>query len=590
MWQFIKYVLATIVGIFLFSIIAVFLLIGLGAAISSSSNDKVEVKDNSVLKLNLNQLVVEDAPEDPLGPFGDMFSSGGAYTGVVQVKEALRHAQNDSHIKGIYLEANYPAVGFGNIEEIRNTLLDFKKSGKFIYAYGEVFSEGGYYLSSVADKIFINPAGGMELNGLSANISFFKGTLEKLDIKPEIFKVGEFKSAVEPFIREDMSEPSKLQTKSFLGSISGHIYSNIAKSRSLQVSQLNAWADSLKINTAQDALNYKLITNVGYFDEFEDELKKALKIKSEAKVSYITLSKYLKADHGEDTGDFDKKIAVIVAEGDIVDGRGEDGQVGSDKIAEELRKARKDKNVKAVVFRINSPGGSALASDVMWREVTLTSKVKPIIASMSDYAASGGYYIAMGCDTIVAQPTTITGSIGIFAMLFNFEGFLKNKLGVTTDHVNTHQHANFPMVSKEMSAFEKSVIQKEIEQGYETFTTKAAQGRKMSVEKLKSLASGRVWSGIEAKQNGLVDVLGGLEDAIKIAAKAAKVKEGDYRVRYYPIKKDFFTALFDKADEEVKMRSMKAQFGEMLPYVQKIQQLKTWQGIQARMPFDMKLQ
>lgn len=588
MWQFIKTVLATVVGIFLFSIIAVFLLIGFAAVLSSSAEDKVIVKENSVLKLDLSQPIVENAPEDPLEPFGELFSSESSI-GVIQIKQALANAKQDKNIKGIYLQASYVAAGFGNIEEIRNALLDFKKSGKFIYAYSEVMSEGGYYLSSIADKIYINPAGGMELNGLAANVTFFKGTLEKLDIKPVIFKVGEFKSAIEPFIREDMSEPNKLQNRAFLGAISKHLYGNIAKARGLELSQINQLADSLKINTADDALKYKLITNVGYYDEFETALKKAIKVKEDAKVSYISLKKYLKAEKPEESGDFDKRVAVIVAEGDIVSGNGSDGQIGSDKIAAELRKARLDKKIKAVVFRINSGGGSALASDIMWREVVLLSKVKPIIASMSDYAASGGYYIAMGCDTIVAQPTTITGSIGIFAMLFNFEGFMKNKLGITTDHVDTHTHANFPSVSHEMSDFEKNIIQKEIEQGYATFTTKAAQGRKMSVEKLRSLAQGRVWSGIEAKENGLVDVLGSLDDAIQIAAKSAKLKEGDYRVRYYPTQKDFWTSVLNKTEEEVQARSLKAQFGEMAPFVQKVQQIKSWEGIQMRMPFVMEI-
>jgi protease IV len=587
MWQFIKYVFATIIGIFLFTILAFFLMIGIGAAVSSSSEEKTTVKENSVLKLNLNKAISEDVPEDPFGPFAEAFGNDNLTAGLFQIKDALRNAKADANVKGIYLQANYPQAGWAALEEVRNALIDFKKSGKFIYSYGEVYDEKGYYLSSVSDKIFLNPAGGMEFNGLNAEYTFFKGSLDKLGVEPIVFRVGDYKSAVEPFVRENMSEPNREQIKSFLGVINNHVFSKIAESRNLSVADLNRIADSLKVENPQGALQSKLVTDLGYYDEFEADLKKRLKVSDEKKIDFLSLEKYLKAEKTVKEGSLENRIAVIVAEGEIVSGKGDDGQIGSDKFAAEIRKARLDKKVKAVVLRINSPGGSALASDVMWREITLTAKSKPIIASMSDYATSGGYYMAMGCNKIVAQPTTITANIGIFGLLFNSEKFMKDKLGITFDRVSTNAHSDWPSVTRNMSDFEKAMIQKSINQGYETFTSKAAQGRKMPLEKLKSLANGRVWSGSEAKANGLVDALGGFDDAVKMAAQAAKLKEGDYRLRFSPTKKNFWEGVLDKASDEAETRTLKAQFGDLAPYVRQVQQLRTLEGIQARLPFQM---
>lgn len=586
MWQFLKFVLATLVGMFLFFILGIFLLGGIAASFSSPAATQVE--SNSVLRLDLNKPIDELSADDPFEGMNVPFV-GASNLGLVQIKESILNAKSDNNIKGIFLEANYPMTGYATLEELRNALIDFKKSGKFVVAYGEIYSEKGYYLSSIASKIYLNPAGILELNGISSQYTFFKGTLDKLEIKPEIFKVGEFKSAVEPFIREDMSEPSRLQTQSFLGSINDYTFSNIAQARGLEIAQLKKIADSLLIREAEDALTYKLITNLGYYDEAEADMKKSLKLSATDKINFVTLEKYRKAEQPAKTGNADNRIAVIIASGDIVSGKGGKTSIGSDKIAAEIRKARLDKKIKAVVLRINSPGGSALASDVLWREVILTKKVKPIIASMSDVAASGGYYMAMGCDKIVAHPNTITGSIGIFGMLFNLESFLKNKLGVTVDGVKTNTYADFPTVTRNMSDFEKSVIQRNVEHGYDIFTSKAAQGRHISQDSLKVLASGRVWSGLEAKQNGLVDELGGLETAIALAAKAAKLKANDYRVRYYPEPKNVIEELFSQASEENEARQLRNQFGILAPHIQSLMKLKNMEGIQARLPYDLEL-
>jgi protease-4 len=582
MWQFFKYVLATFVGLLLFTILSVLLLVGIGAALSAGDSE-TKVEENSILKLDLDKPISENASEE--NPFADL---GGPFAetqsvGLLQVRSALANAKLDPNIKGIYLQAGTPMAGYASLQEIRNALLDFKKSGKFVYTYGEVFTEKGYYLASVADQFFLNPAGGVEFNGLSAEYEFYKGTLEKLDIQPLVFRVGSYKSAVEPFFRETMSDSSKLQTRSFLTAIHTSLLTEIAASRGLTVPRLNTLADSLLIDSPQDALNARLVTQLAYYDQFEDELKKKLKVEKDKKLKFVSLSKYLKAPKQVKEGPMDSRIAVIVADGNIISGKSSAGQIGSETTAAEIRKARLDKKVKAIVLRVNSPGGSALASDVMWREVTLARQTKPVVASMSDYAASGGYYLAMGCSKIVAQPSTLTGSIGVFGVLFRLDPFLRNKLGITFDRVGTNRYADWPTLTRDMTAFEKARIQQSVEKIYATFTAKAAQGRNMDVARLRALAGGRVWSGSEAKQNGLVDELGGLDRAIQIAAQEAKLKEGEYRLKL-PARKSFWQELMSKAEDEQEARTLDATFGAVAPYVRQLRDLRHLEGIQARMP------
>ncbi|GAB3495618.1 signal peptide peptidase SppA [Spirosoma knui] len=586
MRQFLKYVLATIIGLLLFSFIGFLLLIGFTAAVSSSADSKTDVKENSVLKIDLDKPIQERGADNP---FDGAFGSSGDALGLIEIKQALKEAKEDDNIEGIYLQTENPNAGWATLEEVRNALIDFKQSKKFVYTYAERMTEKGYYLASVADKIYLNPTGDLEWNGLNAELTFFKGTLDKLGIKAEIFRVGEFKSAIEPFIREDMSEPNKRQVTSFLSSINDHMLVRVAQSRGLRVDSLKRYADNLTIQTPQDALRTKLVTNVGYQDELESVIKKQLGIDEKKKINYISFSKYQKAEKGDDgssEGSGKNRIAVIVASGDINSGKGDDNSIGSETIAEEIRKARLDDKVKAIVLRVNSGGGDGTASDVMYREVELARKVKPVIGSMSDYAASGGYYMLMGCNKIVAQPNTITGSIGVFSLLFNTEGFFKEKLGVTYDRVKTNANSDFPSVTHEMTPFQKQVIQKGADRFYTIFTSKVAAGRKIPVDSVRAIAGGRVWTGTQGKAIGLVDQLGGLDDAIKLAAQTAKLNEGDYRLKYQPRKKDFFEQLMrsfgDSEDTQVQ-----AQLGELAPYVKYLKKLKTMQGIQARLPFEM---
>ncbi|WP_077922782.1 signal peptide peptidase SppA [Spirosoma sp. 209] len=587
MLQFFKYVLATIVGLLLFSIVGFILLVGIGAALSSSADTKVSVKENTVLKLDLDKPIEERSVENPFSGFGAGGTSDAI--GLIELKEALAKAKNDDNIEGIYLQSENPQAGWASLEEVRNALIDFKKSKKFVYAYAETMSEKGYYLASVADKIYLNPAGELEWNGLNAELSFFKGTLDKLGLKPEIFRVGEFKSAIEPFTRENMSEPNKLQVTSFLNSVNDHMLVKIAGSRGVRVDSLKRYADQLTIREPGDALRTKLITNVGYQDELESLIKKQLKIEDKKKIDYVSLSKYEDAEAADsDEGSSKNRIAVIIASGDINSGKSNQNSIGSETIVEELRKARLDDKVKAIVLRVNSGGGSALASDVMYREVELAKRTKPVIGSMSDYAASGGYYMLMGCNQIVAQPNTITGSIGVFSLLFNTESFFKDKLGVTYDRVKTNENADFPAITHEMSPFQKQALQRSTERIYNDFTSKAARGRKLTVDSLRAIAGGRVWTGTQGKAIGLVDQLGGLDDAIKLAARSAKLKEGDYRLKYQPRKKDFFEQLMFSFSNDEEAR-ISAQLGELAPYVKYLQKLKTMEGIQMRMPFELEI-
>ena len=590
MLQFFKFTFASILGFLLAFLIGIVII----ASIASSSKNTPEIEDNTVLHLKLNAPITERSSENPLEDLDLPISTGEPTSlGLVEILQAIKDAKEDAKIKGIYLNSKTVGAGFASLQEIRDAIIDFKKSGKFVVAYADYYSEGAYYLASVADKIYLNPQGMMEFNGLSSEVAFIKGTLEKLEVKPMIFKVGDFKSAVEPLILDKMSDPNRAQVTSYLNSVYDFYLKNVALSRGIDLKELTILSDSMSVRTPEDALKYKLITHLGYEDEAEDDIKKSLKLTEKQKIITVSISKYIKSQAEKIRNTSSNRVAVLVADGEIVDGKGEKGQIGTE-LAQELRKLRKDDKVKAIVLRINSPGGSALTSDIIWREVILTRKVKPIIASMSNVAASGGYYIAMACDTIVAQPNTITGSIGVFGVLFNAEGLLKNKIGVTTDRVTTGFYSDLGNPSHGMSDTEGKIIQNSVERIYEDFTSKAAKGRKMTQDDLKKVASGRVWTGAQGKENGLVDVLGDFNAAIQIAAKKAKIDK-DFSLRYYPAKKDFFQTLFNKsAETKANMSSnaiqtaIKQEMGEELyQQYQAIQKLKNMKGVQMRLPFDL---
>ena len=592
MWQFFKYTLATLMGLFLFLIISILMILGIGAAMSGGESE-FEVKENSILKLDLNRPIVENASsedDNPLATFPNPFFDSTEKIGLIQILSALERARIDNNVKGIYLDVSFPMAGYAKLTEIRNALEKFKRSGKFIYAYANSYSEKAYYIASVADEAYLNPSGLLDFNGISVQYMFYKKAFDKLEIEPLVFRVGQYKSAVEPFIRENMSPENKMQTQSFISSINREVFSKISLSKKISANKLNQIADSLLAMNPVHAEKLGMI-KLGYWDQFESLLKSAVKIKAKSDLTFVKLADYLKAKNPIKAVEGTDKIGVLVAEGEIVGSRGGDENIGSEDFVKELRKLRDNKSIKAIVLRIDSPGGSSLASDEMWREIELAKKVKPIVASMSDYAASGGYYMAMGTNTIVAQPTTVTGSIGIFAQWLNIDRFLSNKIGITQDYVNTHANSNFMNSLGELTEFQKSVIQNMVNQGYETFTSKAASGRKMSIEKLKSLAGGRVWTGIQAKEIGLVDELGGLDVAIEIAAKKGKLKPGAYKVVVYPKAKSFLDQLISSAMSE---SSLTQKFAALnMPWAKPIlemERMKKREGYLALMPYLMEFE
>jgi protease-4 len=584
--KFLGNVLAVIVGLFAFSVLALVIFFGVIGVIASSSEKEVTLEANTLLHLDLNgRTLVERTSEDDqlfgsfLNPFG-----GESTAGLVNLKKAITEAKTNDNIKGIYLNTGLIGAGQAGLLELREALVDFKTSGKFIIAYDEAYSEGGYFLASVADEIYLNPLGGIDFNGFSSEGIFLKGFFEKVGIKPEVFRVGEFKSAVEPFILDKMSPENRLQTQYFLDDINRQAIELIATSRGIAKDSLFLINNQMLVRKPKDAVTYKLATALKYEDEVHNVLKTKLGLKEDDVISTINatdLGSMAKSKNVTSSN----RIAVILAEGDIVDGNVE-GAISSEKFAKEIRKARKDENIKAIVLRVNSPGGSILASEVIWREMSEAKKVKPVIVSMGEVAASGGYYISAPADTIVAQPNTITGSIGIFGILFNVQELVNDKLGVTTDVVSTGELSDFGNMGRSLTEVERTILQSGVEDGYETFIARVAEGRGMHPDSVRKVASGRVWTGTQAKARGLVDVLGGLDTAIGIAA--AKIKAGDdYRVVYYPETKPWFEELMMTFSDKVQVRILQTQLGDQYPLYQKIQKIKQYQGVQVRMPQDL---
>ncbi len=582
MKSFFKIFFATLLAIIIFNLVLLFIIIGI-----SSTGEEIAIKDNSYLHLDLNRPVVEITQDNPFAELGQAFGGEMAPISLKDILQSLENAASDDKIKGVYLDASFVAAGFAQLEEIRVALSKFKESGKPVIAYAEMYSEGGYYVASVADEVILNPAGMLEFNGLSSEVTFFKGTFEKLNIEPQIFRVGNFKSAVEPFLRKDMSEPSKQQIGELLNSVYGHLLKNVAESRNIPLDELTKISNEFLVREPKDAMEYGLVTRLAYYDEVLSMMREKAGLSEDAEIPTVGITKYKKSFVAESYQS--DRIAIIVAEGNIVSGNGDVESIGSDKFAKEIRKARLDDNIKAIVIRINSPGGSALASDVMWREVKLAKEVKPVIASMSSVAASGGYYMAMACDTIVAQPTTITGSIGIFSIIPDLSKFLESKIGITFDRVSTGEYSDLYTVTRSLNESEKQIIQNMVEQGYEDFTSKAAEGRNMSIEALLEVASGRVWSGLEAKEKGLVDVLGSFDDAVAIAAQSAGLEEGKYMEVYYPQVKPFFQQLMEDLGSSAKVISDRFMYGEASPYVKDLKYIMENKGLQTRMPFDLEI-
>jgi len=587
MKQFFKYMLASAFGVLLAGILLIlFVLMLVSVKISSLEEDKtVEVKPNSVLHIHLNYPIEERGTTNPLENF-DLFTlESNLRPGLDDILKSIHNAQLDDKIKGIFLDVFIIQGGWAQVEEIRNALLAFKESGKFIYAYAEMYTQKAYCLASVADKIYLNPEGYLEFNGLSANVMYLKGALDKLEIKPHVIRHGKYKSAAEPFMSETMSEENRLQLSTLLDNLYQHLLSNISESRNIAINDLDTISQNLLIQNAKDAVKYGLIDSLYYMDQVLASLNYKLEQEHDKKINFITLKKYKNAPEIDKKKYTKTKIAVIYATGEIVTQEGDDDQMGANKIARAIRKARLDSNVKAIVFRVNSPGGSALGSDVMWRELVLAKEAKPLIVSMSNLAASGGYYIACPADTIIAQPTTITGSIGVFGLIFSSQDFFKNKLGINFEKVKTGKFSDLGDPTKPLTAEEEAIIQKEIDRIYTTFAQKVADGRNLSYAEVDSIAQGRVWSGIEAKKIGLVDMLGGINTAIDVAAKMANLE--NYRLTSLPNKKDFKEEIMKQLMGEAQIYFTKLELGDSYKYYRKIRKMIGRDVIQALYPFDL---
>jgi protease-4 len=585
MKSFFKYVLATIVGIIVAFFLIIFISLGIigGLVHSIGSDETVIVAENTILTVSLPYAIDERTNKDIL----NSFSFGGFDNdriGLNDILTRIKVAKTDDKIKGIYLNLSSITGSLATLEEIRNALIDFKSSQKFILAYSEYYSQSSYYLASTADEIYLYPEGLLEFTGLSNQSIFFKGSLEKLGIEAQIIKVGTYKSAVEPYILDKMSPANKEQVTSFLNSVYSHYLDEISLSRKIPKDSLFNIADKLMIQEAKDAVTYGLVDATKYKDEVLTELKSKLAIDQGTKINSITIENYNVQDQNIPKNSNDR-IAVVYAVGEIVSGEGNDQQIGSERISRAIRTVREDERVKAVVLRVNSPGGSALASDVIWREVMLTKAVKPIVVSMGDLAASGGYYISAAADSIFAQPNTITGSIGVFGIVPNFQRFFNDKLGITFDIVKTAEFADLGSFNRPLTAQETSIIQQNVNNIYYTFTQNVADGRKKDRNYIDSIGQGRVWTGAQAIELGLVDRIGGIEDAIKSAAKKANIQE--YNLVNYPSQNDPLKSLFSKSGRQLSVWFTKQEMGLAFPVYQQVKETMQQSGIQARIPYTI---
>ncbi|MDB4918119.1 MAG: signal peptide peptidase SppA [Mucilaginibacter sp.] len=572
------------------AIVVIVFIIFIVGIVDASSDKTVLVESNSVLQIKLTYPISERTPNNPLSGLGFLGIDGEKSLGLNDILANIKKAKTDSKIKGIFLDESFMSAGEATTEEIRNALIDFKKSGKFIIAYSEIYTQGFYYLASVADKVYINPKGIFDFKGFSSQITFLKGALDKLGIEAQIIKVGTYKSAVEPYFLTKMSAANRLQVNSYLGSLYDHFLTEISKSRKINKDSLFNIANELKVRLPGDALKYKLIDGLKYKDEILDELKKRAGVDTKDDLKSVELSDYGSSEiaSGDKKENSKNRIAIVYASGDIVGGEGDDNTIGSERISKALRKVRLDNKVKAVVLRINSPGGSSLASDVIWREVMLTKKVKPIIVSMGDLAASGGYYIACAADSIIAEPNTITGSIGIFAVLPNMQKFFNNKLGITFDGVKTGKYSDLGDLSRPLTPEEKAILQNQVNQGYDSFTKAVAAGRNKTQAYVNSIGQGRVWTGTQAVKIGLVDRLGNINDAIASAAKKANIKK--YKLVAYPEQKSFLNKFGLGMSAEIKAHFIKSELGENFKYYEQIKGVtQLMRTPQARMPYDIEI-
>ena len=580
MKDFLKYLLATIIGIILASLIMFFIFLGTISVLISRQDKPVEIRDNSILVIKLDNPVSDRKPL--------LLFSYARTLGLNEILLNISKAKEDKKIKGIYLEPSIIPAGLATIEEIRNAILDFKESGKFVICHSDFYSQTSYYLATAADKIYMNPEGLIPLLGLRAQLIFFKGTLEKLGIKPEIIRHGKFKSAVEPLMYDKMSDENREQISKLIGSIWDYMISEISARRGITVEKINYLADNLEIWDAKSTIEHNLIDSLAYKDYVLDKLKELTGTDKSKKLNLVSLSKYTKVPGArKHKGLAKNKIAVIYASGTIQLGDEGEGQISSERISKTIRKARLDSTIKAIVFRVNSGGGSNVASEVIWKELNLARQVKPVIASFGDVAASGGYYISVPADTIVASKNTITGSIGVWGVLLNMKKFLNEKLGITMDVEKTNRYSDFMSGYRSLSAKEREVMQNHVDNIYNTFVTHVSDGRNMNYDEVDKIGEGRVWSGINAKEIGLIDIYGGLTTAIDIAVDKANVEK--YRIVELPKLEDPIQQILKELTGNVSSVFLKKELGNSYKHYKLIKEVVNLNGVQARMPFEIEI-
>ena len=584
--RFLGNVLATIVGLFVFCMIFFFGIIIIGA-IAGSGEDTVTVKKNSVIELDLSKVSLDYAGKTNYKDF-NYFEAH--HDGVTDILNAIEAAKTDDKIKGISILNNQSQLGLAQSKAVRDKLEEFKKSGKFVYAYANYYTQGEYYLNSVADQVYLNPMGEVDFKGLSSEIIYMKDLQEKTGVKMEVIRHGKYKSAVEPFLAQEMSPENREQMTVLLNSVWNTIVADISKSRKLSVAQLDAIANSLGARTPELALANKLVDKVAYEDEYHDMIRAKLKVDKKEKYDIVSITDYAKTA-ASTVEDYTKKdiIAVIYAQGEIAGGEGDVNVIGEGSIKRSLQEARENDDVKAIVLRVNSPGGSALTSELIWREIEITKKTKPVVVSMGNYAASGGYYIAANADRIFAEPNTITGSIGVFGMLPNMNQLGKN-IGINAEQVKTHANASGYSVFEPIDENFKGFVLESIEKTYATFLKRVADGRKMTTEQVDAIAQGRVWTGVDAHKLGLVDEIGGLDAAIQYAAKLGKTTS--YRTENFPEYEKSFEDLLANftgmAMFKTKEQLLKEQLGEEgFQMLEQIKRVKSRKGIQAIMPYEI---
>ncbi|WP_348677111.1 signal peptide peptidase SppA [Flavobacterium coralii] len=586
--QFLKNVLSTIVGLFMFCVIMFFVLIIIGIAAGGGDKDVVQVKENSVIELDISKV-----SQDYAGIFySDEFAflNEEPTDGFVDVLKAIDAAKKDDKIKGITITNSYSMLGMAQNKALRDRLVEFKKSGKFVVAYSDTYTQADYYLSSVADTIYMNPVAELEFKGLSSEVMFFKDLQEKTGIKMEVIRHGKFKAAVEPYLSNEMSPENREQLTTLLNSMWNSVVTDIAESRKIPADSLNSIANNLSARTPEMAKERGLVDKIGYIDQFHDGIRKALKIKKDEEINTVDILDYAEANKFSDLlSGADDVIAVVYAQGEITGGEGGINNIGEISMREALKTAADDENVKAIVLRVDSPGGSALASELIWRDIELAKKKKPVVVSMGNLAASGGYYISCNANRIFTEPTTITGSIGVFGVLPNFTQLSKN-IGIHTEQVNTHKHSSGYSLFTPLEEDTREVIQQSVESVYDTFITRVANGRKMTKEQVDAIGQGRVWSGTDAVKIGLADELGGLDDAIAYAAKLGKTTS--YTTKNYPEYErnleDLFAGLTGLPFAKTREEFIAEEIGEEnYRVIERIRRVSKLRGTQVILPYEI---